>query len=244
MPATEVYRDADTLLRFLRMIDADQSSLAAVEATMVDALAMMAGEPATKMVAADVTQNRGQSNPAPALSSFRVGDLVALRSNPSIYLPVLEVITGGAECRYRVFQNNTKATYYESQLQAISAKADERERIAVHALHAYLTGLQILSPSTANLFSLRSGRVKFVPYQYRPVLKLIRADRPRLLIADEVGARGDRIADPGVMELEVRAGDREAKTTRFRANLLILLHFQSPVHNLETTLHYHDFTCQ
>src|SRR5262249_45591872 len=50
-----------------------------------------------------------------------------------------------------------------------------------------LTSLQILSPSSANLFSLRLGRVQFVPYQYRPVLKLIRSDRPRLLIADEVG---------------------------------------------------------
>ena len=29
--------------------------------------------------------------------------------------------------------------------------------------------------------------MRFVPYQYRSLLKLIRADRPRLLIADEVG---------------------------------------------------------
>ena len=31
------------------------------------------------------------------------------------------------------------------------------------------------------------GDINFVPYQYRPVLKLIKSDRPRLLIADEVG---------------------------------------------------------
>ena len=49
---------------------------------------------------------------------FKVGDLVALRSDPNTLLPVIEVIPGGAECRYRVFQNNAKTVYYESQLQA------------------------------------------------------------------------------------------------------------------------------
>ncbi len=123
---------------------------------------------------------------APCLS-FAIGNVVALRSNPDVMMPITEVLeaTGGKR-RYRVFRNNTKATYYESQLQAVVAD-DERHKLNVEALHAQLTSHQLLSPSTANLFSLRSGRVKFIPYQYRPVLKLIRADRPRLLIADEVG---------------------------------------------------------
>ena len=64
---------------------------------------------------------------------------------------------------------------------------DERRVITAAELQARLTCLQVLSPSTTNLFSLRSGRVQFVPYQYRPVLKLIRSDRARLLVADEVG---------------------------------------------------------
>ena len=64
-----------------------------------------------------------------------------------------------------------RTTYYESQLQAAAAAADERKALTVRELHAHLTSLQILSPSTANLFSLRSGRVRFVPYQYRPVLR-------------------------------------------------------------------------
>src|SRR5262245_53447383 len=98
---------------------------------------------------------QGNPNASATVSRFKVGDLVALRSDPSVHLPILEVIAGGAECRYRVFQNNTKATYYESQLQAIS-QATDREVIAVQELHARLTSLQILSPSTANLFSLRS----------------------------------------------------------------------------------------
>ena len=134
---------------------------------------------------------------------FKVGDLVALRSNPNILLPVMEVIAGGAECRYRVFQNNVKATYYESQLQAASVSHDDRKVLTVRELHAHLTSLQILSPSTANLFSLRTGRVHFVPYQYRPVLKLIRADRPRILIADEVGV--GKTIEAGLIIKELRA---------------------------------------
>ena len=81
--------------------------------------------------------------------------------------------------------------------------ADERKTLTVRELHAHLTSLQILSPSTANLFSLRSGRVRFVPYQYRPVLKLIRADRPRLLIADEVGV--GKTIEAGLIIKELRA---------------------------------------
>src|SRR5207248_1898796 len=41
-------------------------------------------------------------------SAFNVGDVVALRSEPNILLPVVEVLPGGAECRYRVFHNNAR----------------------------------------------------------------------------------------------------------------------------------------
>jgi len=204
MPASEVYRDADTLGRLLRMIDADSASLDAVESVKTAALAAMTPRREVEDQEAEhAPTGSADAAPASASSSFKVGDLVALRSNPSHHVPILEVITGGPECRYRVFENNSKATYYESQLQAISVQAAERAVIPAQSLHAHLTGLQILSPSTANLFSLRSGRVKFVPYQYRPVLKLIRADRPRLLIADEVGV--GKTIEAGLIIKELRA---------------------------------------
>ena len=46
--------------------------------------------------------------------------------------------------------------------------------------------------------------MKFIPYQYRPVLKLIRADRPRLLIADEVGVGKTIEAGLIIKELQAR----------------------------------------
>ena len=136
-------------------------------------------------------------------SLFKVGDLVVLRSDPNVRSAVIEVIPGGAECRYRVFDNHAKVTYYESQLQVAPTATNDRQKLTVRELHAHLTSLQILSPSTATLFSLRSGRVRFVPYQYRPVLKLIRADRPRLLIADEVGV--GKTIEAGLIIKELRA---------------------------------------
>lgn len=216
MPSSEVYRDADTLGRLLAMIGAEQPSLDAVESTKAAAVAAMATSSvgsakalathANELSATGVSQKPAPAEFAIPLGSgtlFRVGDLITLRSNPAAVMPVIEVLPGGGECRYRVFHNNVKTTYYESQLQATTGPADERRTVTALELQAQLTSLQILSPSTAHLFSLRSGRVHFVPYQYRPVLKLIRSDRPRLLIADEVGV--GKTIEAGLIIKELRA---------------------------------------
>ena len=142
-----------------------------------------------------------ESNETPAL--FRIGELVALRSDASKVMPIIEIMSGAGERRYRVFYNNSVAIYYESQLQTVVAPSRAAKTLTADEFNAHLTGMQILSPSTANLFSLRSGRVTFVPYQYRPVLKLIRADRPRMLIADEVGV--GKTIEAGLIIKELRA---------------------------------------
>lgn len=48
------------------------------------------------------------------------------------------------------------------------------------------SALQLRHPGISNLYSLNAARVDYIPYQFKPVMKLIRSDRPRLLIADEV----------------------------------------------------------
>ena len=209
--ASEVYRDADTLGRLLTMIQSEQSSLDAAESAKAAALVSktenendQTGKVAEQEMPISEQATGSDSPPSSVASLFKAGDLVALRSDPRVLLPVIEVVPGGTECRFRVFQKNAKITYYESQLQAAPIAADERQELTVRELHAHLTSLNILSPSTANLFSLRLGRITFVPYQYRPVLKLIRADRPRLLIADEVGVGKTIEAGLVLKELRVR----------------------------------------
>jgi ATP-dependent helicase HepA len=216
VPPSEVFRDADTLGRVLNILGASQEVLASIELSKSEALIQLAGH--RLLQPSNQSANQGQepinakADEAPddehktpqSTSLFAVGDLVSLRSNQAVTLPIIDVLEAGVgERRYRVFQNNTKVIYYESQLQALIEQKTERLSISIEELHAHLTSLQLLSPSTANLFSLRAGRVKFVPYQYRPVLKLIRADRPRLLIADEVGV--GKTIEAGLIIKELRA---------------------------------------
>lgn len=212
MPANDVYRDCDTACRLLNVIGASSGTLAQVEEVKKKALVLMVDGRIPIATPESPPQIIGSlqesTNPVPQVQKpttlFSPGEIVCLRSNSTMIMPVIEVLVSGAgECRYRVFQNGGKATYYESQLQAVRTDEDARKILSVEELHAYLTSLQLLAPSTANLYSLRSGRVKFIPYQYRPVLKLIRADRPRLLIADEVGV--GKTIEAGLIIKELRA---------------------------------------
>ena len=137
---------------------------------------------------------------------FQIGDVVALRSDRSRVGAVIEVIGGGAEIRYRVLIDGATSTLYGSQVVPDDSTGDSSAETSAEECKALLTALHIRSPSTSALMSLRSGRVDFVPYQYRPVLKLIRSDRPRLLIADEVGVGKTIEAGLLIKELRARSG--------------------------------------
>jgi len=54
-----------------------------------------------------------------------------------------------------------------------------------------------------------------VPYQFRPVLKLIQSDRPRLLIADEVGV--GKTIEAGLILKELQAR-RELRSVLYLAS--------------------------
>lgn len=201
---SELYRDADTLGRMLGMLDADANIREKVETFKQEILLAMA--PPKEILIQEVKKAAepavSESTEPTMKTLFKPGDLATLRSDVSVRMPVMEVLTGGAETRYKVFHGGQVVRYYESQLQAPEEDA-AGTCLDVAALHAYLTSLQLLSPSTSNLFSLHSGRINFVPYQYRPVLKMIRADRPRLLIADEVGV--GKTIEAGLIIKELRA---------------------------------------
>jgi ERCC4-related helicase len=198
IPTSEIYRDADTLSRVLNALGSTSDVLSHIEAVKANALSHLA-----TITSNDERPTNAEKSQDKSL--FAIGNLVSLRSNPTIIVPIIDVLEAiSGERRYRVFQNNTKIIYYESQLQALAVKEEGQCRVTIEVLHALLTSHQLLAPATASLFSLRSGRVKFIPYQYRPVLKLIRADRPRLLIADEVGVGKTIEAGLIIKELSAR----------------------------------------
>lgn len=136
-------------------------------------------------------------------AEFKPGQIVFLKSNPAVKGAVVEEKPGEAESRVKVFLNGTVQTYYASQLQADDQAVEATRWISIDQFHAYLTALQIRHPDLSKLYSLNAARIDFIPYQFRPVLKFIRSDRPRLLIADSVGV--GKTIEAGLILRELQA---------------------------------------
>ena len=131
-------------------------------------------------------------------SSYSPGDTVRLRADQrreGAILAVLESI--GGEARYRVFHGpGESVVYFHSQLEAVNT-GDATGDVAARLLNspglkgsefvAKLTAARLAHPQTDGLYSLFAARIQHIPFQYKPLLRLLRSDRPRILIADEVG---------------------------------------------------------
>ena len=204
---TDSFRDVDTLGRLLEVVGASAELLEEVERFKQATLARLA--PATAPATPPSQEEPATPPSSPPLTPahrFSVGQLLCLKSNPVAVFPVLEVLAGSSgETRYRVFEGGSKQVYYESQLEALDETEDSRKLLTAGELSALLSSVQLSSPSASSLYSLNSGRVRFVPYQYRPVFKLISADRPRLLVADEVGVGKTIEAGLILKELQARS---------------------------------------
>ena len=135
-------------------------------------------------------------------AQFAQGQIVCLASDSSIRGAVVEVLPRTTEDRIKVFVDGGIQTYYASQLQA-DDQDDGVSSLSSTQFHAYLTALQIRYPGLSTLYSLNAARVDFIPYQFRPVLKFIRSDRPRLLIADGVGV--GKTIEAGLILRELQA---------------------------------------
>ncbi|MGQ0631967.1 MAG: DEAD/DEAH box helicase [Sporichthyaceae bacterium] len=119
---------------------------------------------------------------------FTIGQLVSLRADAGeVGSIVAELADVDGVARYRVFHGiGRQREYSADQLLPVSAAVGEASA-DLGEFQARLTAARLRQPTDDQLGSLGSARIDFNPFQYRPVLRLLRADEPRLLIADDVG---------------------------------------------------------
>ena len=137
------------------------------------------------------------------MAKFAVTQIVRLVSDYNTEGPILDIFDEGKEVRYTVFTNTGKMMqFYESQLEAKPEK-DVLQTVNRMRFNADLTASLLRNPTINSLYSLNSGRIDYIPHQYRPVLKMIRSDRPRILIADGVGV--GKTIEAGLILREMQA---------------------------------------
>jgi len=194
----DIYRDLDTLQRFAAMIQADESLLEEIRAeknALIITAINISGNVSDSKIQKDELLERA--------SQFIPGQVVCLRSDPSIKGAVVAEVAGKVENRYKVFVVDSVQEFYASQLQAAEHYDKATQFIPIEQFHSYLSALQIQYPGISTLYSLNAARVDFIPYQFRPVLRFIRSDRPRLLIADGVGV--GKTIEAGLILRELQA---------------------------------------
>ena len=150
------------------------------------------------------TSNRGEvSVHAFSDNDIKEKSLVYLIGAPQKRGIVLSVVTLDRTVKYEVFIDGGISTYYSGQIALVEESAGYKW-VDAETFRSYLTAYQINNPSARNLYSLNSARIDFVPYQFRPALKMIHADEPRILIADSVGVGKTIEAGLIIKELEAR----------------------------------------
>ena len=198
-PVDDVYRDLDTLQRFAVVIDADEEFIKEVQAVKASLLSIKDLDYDEK----EGPEQQQNMQVKDSSTEFEPGQIVSLKSDPSIKGAVVTVLPGSPENRFKVFVGGDTQTYYASQLHADDQRDDDFQFLNLEQFHSYLTSLQIRYPGLSTLYSLNAARIDFIPYQFRPVLKFIRSDRPRLLIADGVGV--GKTIEAGLILRELQA---------------------------------------
>lgn len=129
---------------------------------------------------------------------FELGQMVELKADPNRKGSVVEKLQPvGGIIRYRVFHSagNTQ-DYFEDQLipsippltsSDLAIALQNGEFTPTDEFRARITAERLSNPQADSLYSLGAARIQFIPSQFKPLLRFLRADQPRLLIADEVG---------------------------------------------------------
>ena len=148
---------------------------------------------------------------------FQPGDTVVPRAAPErhgVVLTVLPAVAGAL--RYSVFHGpGDTREYAEDQLSALQSSPSidawfhalvTESPLDLITFRARLTAARLAHPLIDTLYALQAARITFIPFQFKPLLRLIRSDQPRLLIADEVGV--GKTIEAGLILKELQSRQR------------------------------------
>lgn len=200
--ADDVYRDIDTIQRFLILFNAS-SELVSKAAEFKNSIMAQKDKFPTSKENKKPDSIEANNESKENNEKIKVGSIVSLKSNPNIRGAVTEISGTGNDCRCTVFIDGNTQQFYLSQLKVVDKKGIKNV-VTLKGLHSLLTTLQLKHPSISTLYSLNAARIEFIPYQYRPALKIINSDQPRLLIADGVGVGKTIEAGLVLRELQAR----------------------------------------
>ena len=97
--------------------------------------------------------------------SFNVGQIVCLKSNATKKGVV--VSTTDREI-ISVFIDGEVQPFYESQLIDANTSLNIVQKYSNYLdFHNYMTAIEVGKSSSTSLFSLNSGKIDFIPYQYQ-----------------------------------------------------------------------------
>lgn len=135
-------------------------------------------------------------------SIIKEGTIVELISDRRKTGVVLSILENHGVRQYKVFIDGNEKQFFEGQIAPVEV-SNEQHISDIATLRNGLTAYQILNPTAKSLFSLNAARIDFVPYQFRPALKIIKSDTPRILIADSVGV--GKTIEAGLILKELQA---------------------------------------
>lgn len=124
-----------------------------------------------------------------ATQKFNVGDIIYLIAEPSrkgSVIKLLEPVKG--VFRYQVFHSGDEIRiYFEEQIEFFIEESSDDNTIEPSEFLARLTSVTLKNPLTDSIYSFSAARIKFIPFQFKPLLRFLKSDQPKLLIADDVG---------------------------------------------------------
>lgn len=191
----KVTEDVETIIALMQAFDATMKETRDMENFIFDVEEdrTISSEPEKKDTG---KSNRIEAQP----TEIGIGSPVTLVSDKS----VIGAVIAKDGNRYTVLVNGKFETFYAEQIEPLVERKGN-PLVSLKRVRTALTAYQISNPGSSNLYSLNSARIDFVPYQFRPALKMIKADNPRLLVADDVGVGKTIEAGLILKELEARS---------------------------------------